>query len=102
MLLGFNQAYAYSLEEITITVLEYDDSTASVQLGWNDDESIKQYEIGCVSCMPNLSEFTSNDNITFNNVSPLPNTSSATMYIIAFDSDDQIIDAKQILVDLSN
>ncbi len=80
-------------------VLNYDGVSATVKIKWNSDVVVK-YEIGCVSCMPNISEITLENNITLDNVTPFPNTKNAMLYIIAYDSNDEIVDAKQILVNI--
>lgn len=97
---GVNVAYAESLNEISITVLEYSESSATVEIIWNHDETVTKYEIGCVSCMPNISEFVYTDSIIIKNVIPFPNTSNAMLYMIAYDSNDKITNVKQILVDI--
>jgi hypothetical protein len=97
---GVNFAHAEPLNEINTIVSEYDKISATVEILWNHDETVTKYEIGCVSCMPNTSEFTFADNITINNVIPFTNTSNVMLYLIAYDSSDEIINAKQILVDI--
>ena len=94
-------AYAEHLDDIEVLVLDYDGNSATIQLDWNPDETIQKYEIGCVSCIPNVIEFTTEDNFTMTNVTAFPNNSNAMLYIIAYDSNDEIINAKQILVDIS-
>jgi len=84
---------------ISLTILESEDSGVSVQLTWNHDDAASNYEIGCVSCIPNFSESTINDEIVLQNVTSLKN-GLAILYIIAYDNNDEIIMAKQILVDL--
>ena len=95
-------AYAQPLESIDATVVTYENNQAIVEITWNHDPNITSYEIGCVSCMPNLSNFVDAESITLSNVTPLPNTHQALLYLIALDSDNEIITAKQIIIDLDN
>lgn len=98
---GIGFAHAESLVDVSVAVLEYDGNSATIETVWNHDETVTKYEMGCVSCMPNISEFTSTDSIMLNNVTSFPNTSNAMLYLITYDSNDEIINAKQILVDLT-
>jgi len=100
MILG-NPAFAEPLDNIQISVLNYDGDSATVQITWNYDDKTTNYKIGCVSCRPNTAEFTTGDSITFNNVTPFPNSSTAMLYMITYDSENEIIIAKQLIVDLS-
>ena len=50
--------YAQPLESINVTVVTYENNQAIVEITWNHDPNVSNYEIGCVSCMPNLSNFT--------------------------------------------
>ncbi|MGI9566213.1 MAG: hypothetical protein ACR2LL_04270 [Nitrosopumilus sp.] len=103
LLFVFGIGYAHAqLDNASIAVFEFEGDSATVQITWNSDMTVAKYEAGCVSCMPNISEFSSEDNsMILNNVTPFPNTSNALLYLIAYDSQDEIIDARQILVDLS-
>ena len=96
----FGTAYAQPLDDINAIVLEYDDSLASVHLAWNHDDSISLYEIGCVSCIPNFSESTFNDEIVLYNITSLEN-GIAVLYIIAYHDDSDMITAKQVMLELS-
>jgi len=100
MFLG-NPAFAESLDNIRISVSNYDGNSATVKITWNHDDKTTNYKIGCVSCNPNTEKFTTGDSITFNNVTPFPNSSSAMLYVITYDSETKIISAKQLIVDLS-
>jgi hypothetical protein len=51
--------------------------------------------------MPNISEFSLEDSINLDGVTPFPNSSNAMLYLIAYNLQDQIIDARQFLVDLT-
>lgn len=99
LIASFNTVYAQPLDDVSTTILESEDSDVSVQLTWNHDDVISNYEIGCVSCIPNFSESTVNDEIVLQNVTSLKN-GLAILYVIAYDSNDEIVVAKQILVDL--
>ncbi len=96
-----NPAFAESLDNIRISVSNYDGNSATVKITWNHDDKTTNYKIGCVSCNPNTEKFTTGDSITFNNVTPFPNSSSAMLYVITYDSENKIISAKQLIVDLS-
>ncbi len=96
-----NPAFAEPLDNIQISVLNYDGNSATVQITWNHDDKATNYKIGCVSCKPNTAEFTTGDSITFNNVTSFPNSSTAMLYMITYDSENEIIIAKQLIVDLS-
>ena len=100
LVFGMGFAYAEPLDDASTTVLNYDGISATLEIEWNSDETVTKYEIGCVSCMPNTLETTSENSITLDGVTPFPNTSNAMLYMIAYDSNDEIIDAKQILVNL--
>ncbi len=92
-------AYAQPLDDITTTVLEFEDSAASVQLTWNHDNDISNYEVGCVSCIPNFSENTIQDEIVLQNVTSLEN-GLAILYIIAYDDNDEVVSVKQVMLKL--
>ena len=96
-----NPAFAESLDNIRISVLNYDGNSATVKITWNHDDKATNYKIGCVSCYPNTEKFTTGDSITFNNVTPFPNNSNAMLYVITYDSENKITSAKQLIVDLS-
>jgi len=100
MILG-NPAFAEPLENIQTSVLNYDNNSATVQISWNHDDKATNYKIGCVSCTPNTAEFTTGDGITFTNVTPFPNSSLAMLYMITYDSENEIITAKQLIVNLN-
>ena len=100
LVVGFGMAYAEPLDDIQTTVLDYSNSTATVEISWNADESVSSYQVGCVSCFPNIVESTSENSIVISNVTPFPNGSIAMLYGLAFDSENQILVAKQILVNL--
>ncbi|MCV0409616.1 hypothetical protein [Nitrosopumilus sp.] len=96
----FGTAYAQPLDDISATVLEYDDSLASVHLAWNHDDSISSYDIGCVSCIPNFSENTTYDEIVLSDITSLEN-GIAILYVIAYHDDGDMITAKQVMLELS-
>ena len=95
-------SYAQPLESINTTVLDYDNNHATISIDWNYDQDVANYEIGCISCMPNISQFVTSEGVTLSDVTPLPNTHYALLYLIALDSNNEIITAKQIIVDLNN
>ncbi len=96
-----NQAFAEPLDNIETFVSNYDGDSATVEITWNHDNKATYYKIGCVSCKPNTAEFTTGDSITFTNVTPFPNSSTAMLYMITYDSENKIITAQQLIVDLS-
>ena len=98
---GVGYANAQLPEDPIITVLGYDGSSASVEITWAHSETIVMYEVGCVSCTPNTTELTTEDSIVLDDIVPFQNTQNAMLYLIAYDSQDEIIDARQIEVDLS-
>ena len=96
-----NPAFAESLDNIRISVSNYDGNSATVKITWNHDDKVTNYKIGCVSCYPNTEKFTTGDSITFNNVTPFSNSSNAMLYVITYDSENKITSAKQLIVDLN-
>ena len=101
LVVGFGMAYAEPLENIQTTVLDYTNSTATVEISWNTDDSVSSYQIGCVSCFPNTVDTTSDNSVVINNVTPFPNGSLAVLYGIAYDIENNIVAAKQIFVNLA-
>ena len=100
LVFGMGFAYAEPLDDASVTVLNYDGISATLEIEWNSDEAVTKYEIGCVSCMPNTLEMISESSIILDDVTAFPNTTNAMLYMIAYDSNDEIINAKQILVNL--
>ena len=96
-----NQAFAEPLDNTRTFVSNYDGDSATVKITWNHDDKATNYKIGCISCNPNTVKFTTGDNIIFNNVTPFPNGSSAMLYVITYDSQNEIISAKQLIVNLN-
>lgn len=99
--IGMSLAHAEPLENIQTTVLDYSNGTATVQINWDVDQSVSSYQIGCVSCFPNIINSTTKNSIVVSNVTPFPNGSIAMLYGIAYDLENQIIAAKQIIVNLT-
>ena len=100
LVFGMGYAYAEPLDDTSVTVMNYDGTSATLDIEWNHDDAVTKYEIGCVSCMPNILEITTESSITLDNVTSFPNTSNVMLYMITYDSNDEIINAKQILVNL--
>ena len=96
-----NQAFAEPLDTVRTSVSNYNEDSATVKISWNDDNSAKNYKIGCVSCTPNIVKYTSSDDMTLNNVTPFPNGSYAMLYVISYDSQNNILSAKQLIVNLN-
>lgn len=97
--LGFNSAFAMPLESIAVNVVKNDGNKATVTLYWNHNGA-SYYEVGCVSCVPNFSSETTQNTIILENVTPFAD-GDALLYIIAYDDEDEIISAKQIVVVLN-
>ncbi len=97
---GMGLAYAEPFSEIQTSVLDYSNNTATVQLSWNDEPSVSSYQIGCVSCFPNIVESTTENSLVIEDVTPFPNGSIAVLYGIAYDIENNIVAAKQIFVNL--
>ncbi len=96
-----NPAFAESLDNVRTLASNYDGNSATVKITWNHDDKATNYKIGCVSCNPNTEKSTTGNSITLNNVTPFPNSSFAMLYVITYDSENKIISAKQLIVDLS-
>ena len=96
--MGF--AYAEPLDNIKTEVSEFDGDSAIIEISWNHDELVSEYEIGCVSCSPNFSETTAKDSIILSNLTSIGDNSTVLLYLIAYDSENEIVDAKQIFVEL--
>ena len=97
--LGFNSAFAMPLESVSVNVIENDGNKATVELSWNHNGA-SYYEAGCVSCIPNFSDDTTQNTMILENVTPFAD-GDALLYIIAYDDKDEIISAKQIVVVLN-
>lgn len=93
-------SYAQTFDGLSANVLDYDGDSARVQLSWDLDESASKYSVGCVSCMPNTVQSTTASEIIVDDVVPFPNSSNAMLYVIAYDSEDELIKATQIILNL--
>ena len=98
-IMGMSPAFAESVNDVIITVIDYDGASATVEATWNSDD-VATFELGCVSCMPNFSETTSTSSLSLEGVTSLPNNSNAVLYLLGFDMDGELIHAEQILVNL--
>lgn len=101
LVFGISSAHAEPLDDVRVNVLEYDGNYATVQMTWDNDETLTKYEMGCVSCIPNTSEFTTESKIILDKVTSFPKTSKAMLYLVAYDSQEEIIDARQFIIDLT-
>lgn len=99
LITSLDAVYAQPLDDVTATLLESENSGVSVQLTWNHDDAVSDYEVGCVSCIPNFSENTVDDEMVLQNVTSLEN-GLAIFYIIAYDSSDEVVIVKQVLLQL--
>ncbi|NND85728.1 MAG: hypothetical protein HKM23_00030 [Nitrosopumilus sp.] len=97
---GVGVAYAEPLDDVRTEILDFNGSSATIQVSWNQEDMVSQYEIGCVSCFPNISKVTTENNIILNEVTPIGEKSIALLYVIAYDSESEIIKANQIFVEL--
>lgn len=97
-LMGLDTVHAQPFEEVNSDILYFDGTFATIGISWNDDGT-SYYEAGCVSCMPNLSETTTENSIILSNITPLSD-GKALLYVIAYDVYDEIISAKQVIVQL--
>ena len=95
-----NQAFAEPLDNVITSVSNYNGDSATVEITWNSDDSSKNYKVGCVSCTPNVVEFTTGNSMIIHSVTPFPNGSYALLYVISYDSQEKIITAKQLIVNL--
>lgn len=95
-----NQVFAEPLDVVRTSVSNYDGDSATVMITWNSDNSAKNYKVGCVSCTPNIVEFTTGNNVIIHNVTPFPNGSYALLYVISYDYQNNILTAKQLIVNL--
>lgn len=95
-------AFAEPLELVASSVSNYDGSSATVTMTWNHTDMVSSCKVGCVSCEPNTSESTTDYGIMLHKVTPFPNSHMAMLYIIAYDSDNNIITAKQLIINLNS
>lgn len=92
----FESVYAQPLQEISTDVLKIEDSSVTVNIIWNYNGA-SYYEIGCVSCNPNLSNDTTENSFILTDVTPFAD-GNALLYVIAYHDADEIISAKQAIV----
>ena len=97
---GIGFAYAEPFEEIETEIIRYDGNFADVKISWNQEDIVFQYEVGCVSCFPNVSETTIENSIILNDVTSVGENSTTLLYVIAYNSDNEVIKANQIFVEL--
>jgi len=96
---GVSHIYAEPLDLISTEILEFNDNTTTIQVSWNQDTTISQYEIGCVSCSPNISKTTTENSIVLGDLTSIGEKSIIMLYIIAYNSENEIIHAKQIFME---
>ena len=101
LVFGVGIAYAEPFENLQTSVLNYANNTATIQISWEADDDVSSYKIGCVSCFPNTVESTSENSLSISNVTPFPNGSMAMLYALAYDIENNLIAAKQILINLA-
>ena len=95
---SFNLGFALPLESVSAEIIDFDGTYATVQLAWNHNDG-SYYKAGCVSCIPNFSNSTEKDVLVLDRVTAFAD-GSALLYVIAYDTDDQIISAKQLVLQL--
>ena len=98
-ILGMSPAFAASVNDVIVTVVDYDGNSATIAATWNSND-VATFELGCVSCMPNFSATTSTSSLTLEGVTSLSNNSDAVLYLLGFDMDGELVHAEQILVNL--
>jgi len=89
---------AQPLQKVNADVIEFDGTFATVEISWKDNGA-SYYEVGCVSCMPNLSDTTTENLLVLSNVTAFAN-GDALLYVVAYDKNSEIITATQIIVKL--
>ena len=92
--------FAEPLDEVNASLIDVSNSTAIVEISWNHDNEVSMYNIGCVSCIPNISESTFEDSLILENVTALDN-GFAILYVIAYDFSEEIVAAKQVLLNIN-
>lgn len=98
---GISFAYGEPLDDVMTEIVEFNDDSVTIKISWNQDDTVFQYEIGCVSCSPNISEITTENNIILNNITSIGDESMTLLYVIAYDSNNEIINAEQIFVEFN-
>ena len=93
-------SYAEPFDTLEASVLEYDGDSAVIRLTWHVNESVSHYDVGCVSCMPNAVQNTISPNIVLEDVTPFTNSSTAMLYVLAYNAENEVIQAKQIIINL--
>jgi len=101
LFIGIGLAYAEPIGETVAEVLEFDGYSAIVHLSWNQDKSVSQYEVGCVSCFPNISETTTENSIVLSDLTSIGERPTILLYIIAYDLEGTMINAEQIFIELN-
>jgi hypothetical protein len=97
---GIGYSYAEPFDTLEASVLEYDGDSAVIQLTWHVNESVSHYDVGCVSCMPNVVQSTISPNIILEGVTPFTNSSTVMLYVLAYNTENEVIQAKQIILNL--
>lgn len=92
-------AYAAPLDKVTAVITDASDVIVTIQFSWNEDETVAYYEVGCVSCQPNIRETTIENFVTLRGVTLLAN-GSVLLYVLAYDEGDTYMEVKQILITL--
>ena len=99
---GTSYVFAEPLDDVQTHVLDFSQGIATIQIVWSEDSTAHQYEIGCVSCIPNTSQNIVANSITLTGITPLPNSTTVMLYIIAYDKNMDIIAVQQIIVDVTS
>lgn len=99
LLIPLASAYAAPLDDVSTVITSTDGKTVTIQFSWNHDSTVSHYEVGCVSCQPNIKQTTTADSITLSGVTLL-HDGSVLLYILAYNEGETHIQAKQILLTL--
>ncbi len=88
------------LDDVSAVIINTDGNIVTIQFSWNHDDTVSHYEVGCVSCQPNIKQTTTNDSVTLDGVTLL-HDGSVLLYILAYNEGDTHIQVKQILLNLA-
>lgn len=99
LIFGVGTAYAQPLQYVETQVLDYDGESAIIKLDWMYNENASKYEIGCVTCIPNVTFSTTDTSFTIHGVTAIQN-GDAVLYVMSYGSDGEIINVLQVIVNI--
>ena len=99
IVIGSAHAQQQPLDDVSAVITNTDGNIVTIQFTWNHDDTVSHYEVGCVSCIPNIKQTTIQDTITLSGVTLLED-GSVLLYILAYDEGNIHINVKQILLTL--